>query len=41
MNFGDAFEEVKKGKCMRLPSWKEDVFIKCQYPDNILTREVK
>lgn len=23
MNFGQAFEEVKKGKGMRLPQWKE------------------
>lgn len=33
MNFGQAFEEVKKGKGMRLPSWQEDVVIKAQYPD--------
>lgn len=32
MNFGEALEEVKKGKVMRLPSWKEDVFIKAHYP---------
>ena len=33
MNFGDAFEEVKKGKSMRLPQWQEDVQIRAQYPD--------
>ena len=31
--FGLAFEEVKKGKAMRLPEWKVDVLIKVQYPD--------
>lgn len=33
MNFGLAFEEVKKGKGMRLPNWNEDVVIRAQYPD--------
>lgn len=33
MNFGQAFEEVKKGKGMRLPQWAEDVVIRAQYPD--------
>jgi hypothetical protein len=33
MNFGDAFEQVKKGKGMRLPQWSSDVVIKAQYPD--------
>lgn len=33
MNFGEAFEEVKKGKSMRLPSWLPDVLIKAQFPD--------
>ncbi len=33
MNFGDALEQVKKGKAMRLPRWSEDVIIKCQRPD--------
>lgn len=33
MNFGKAFEEVNKGHGMRLPSWKKDVLIKAQYPD--------
>lgn len=33
MNFGKAFEEVKKGKGMRLPSWNSDVVIKAQFPD--------
>ncbi len=34
MNFGEAFEHVKKGASMRLPSWQPDVKIKAQYPDN-------
>lgn len=33
MNFGEAFEQVKKGKGMRLPQWKEDVVIRAQFPD--------
>ncbi len=33
MNFSEAFEEVKKGKAMRLPQWQKDVVIKAQYPD--------
>jgi hypothetical protein len=33
MNFGQAFEEVKKGKGMRLPKWGSDVVIRAQYPD--------
>ena len=33
MNFGKAFEEVKKGKAMRLPQWSKDVMIKEQFPD--------
>ena len=33
MNFGKAFEEVKKGKAMRLPQWSKDVMIKAQFPD--------
>lgn len=33
MNFGEAFELVKKDGYMRLPSWQEDVKIKAQYPD--------
>ncbi len=33
MNFGQAFEEVKKGEAMRLTSWSDDVSIKAQYPD--------
>ena len=33
MNFGNAFEEVKNGKAMRLPQWKENVKIKAQFPD--------
>jgi len=34
MNFGEAFEKVKKGAGMRLPHWSEDVTIKAQYPDS-------
>lgn len=33
MNFGNAFEAVKKGKAMRLPHWKEDIVVRSQYPD--------
>ncbi len=33
MNFGAAFEDVKRGSAMRLPSWLPDVMIKAQYPD--------
>lgn len=33
MSFGLAFEQVKKGRAMRLPHWKPDVKIKAQYPD--------
>ncbi len=33
MNFGEAFEQVKTGKGMRLPAWSEDVVIRAQYPD--------
>jgi len=33
MNFGAAFEQVKTGRSMRLPSWSLDVSIKVQYPD--------
>lgn len=33
MNFGEAFEMVKKGKGMRLPQWCGDVMIKAQFPD--------
>lgn len=33
MTFGQAFEEVKRGKGMRLPQWKEDVVIRAQHPD--------
>jgi len=34
MNFGEAFEQVKKGKSMRLPHWLDDVKIKAQFPDD-------
>ena len=33
MNFGEAVEQVKKGKGMRLPAWSPDVVILAQYPD--------
>lgn len=33
MNFGDAFECVKRGKSMRLPQWSKDVKIKAQFPN--------
>ncbi len=33
MNFGEAFEKVKKGSGMKLPEWKEGVTIRAQYPD--------
>jgi hypothetical protein len=33
LNFGQALEEVKKGKGMRLPHWQPDVVIKAQFPD--------
>ncbi|MGR6912364.1 hypothetical protein RCJ96_25980 [Bacillus sp. BSL6] len=33
MNFGQAFEEVKQGKGMRLPQWSPDVVIRAQFPD--------
>ena len=33
MNFGQAFEQVKQGKGMRLPQWKEDVVIRARYPE--------
>lgn len=33
MTFGEAFEQVKMGKGMRLPQWKDDVVIRAQYPD--------
>ena len=33
MNFGEAFEKVKSGMAMRLPSWSDDVRIRAQYPD--------
>ena len=33
MNFGKAFEEVRIGCAMRLPSWQPDVMIRAQHPD--------
>nr|WP_320145658.1 hypothetical protein [uncultured Anaeromusa sp.] len=33
MNFGRAFEQVKKGKGMRLPQWSPEVVIRAQFPD--------
>lgn len=32
MNFGEAFEQVKKGSAMKLPHWGEDVTIRAHYP---------
>jgi len=34
MTFGKAFEEVKKGKGMRLAFWADGVVIRSQYPDD-------
>lgn len=34
MTFGEAFDQVKNGKAMRLPKWKDDVLIKAQYPNS-------
>ncbi len=34
MNFSKALEEVRNGRGMRLPTWKEDVIIRSQYPDD-------
>jgi hypothetical protein len=40
MKFGEAFEQVKQGKAMRLPSWKEDVKIRCaNIPANVAGKE--
>lgn len=33
MNFGEAFEQVKVGKAMRLIHWMDDVKIRAQFPD--------
>lgn len=33
MNFGQAFEQARNGKGMRLKKWGEDVIIRCQTPD--------
>lgn len=33
LTFGEAFEQVKQGKGMRLPKWSQDVVIRAQYPD--------
>ena len=33
MNFGQAFEQVKLGKGMRLPAWSADFVVRAQYPD--------
>jgi len=33
MKFGEAFEAVRNGGAMRLPSWSPDVCIKAQFPD--------
>jgi hypothetical protein len=33
LNFGLALDAAKNGEAIRLPSWKEDVFISLQVPD--------
>lgn len=33
MNFGQALEQLKLGKGMRLPQWSSDVVIRAQFPD--------
>lgn len=33
MNFGEALEQAKQGKGMRLPHWGEDVIVRVQYPN--------
>lgn len=33
MEFGKAFEQVKRGKGMRPPQWSDDVVIRAQFPD--------
>ncbi|MDR2810478.1 MAG: hypothetical protein LBB84_08005 [Tannerellaceae bacterium] len=41
MNFGEALELVKQEKAMRLPSWKEDVKIRCaNIPTNVENKEL-
>lgn len=32
-DFGWALNQLKNGKAVRLPSWDDDVCIKCQFPD--------
>jgi hypothetical protein len=40
LTFGEAFEQVKRGKAMRLPQWKEDVKIRCaNIPTNVGKKE--
>ena len=34
MDFGKAFQKVKKGHGMRLPSWRDDVVVWAQFPDD-------
>lgn len=33
LTFGQALDEVKQGRGMRLTQWKEDVVIRAQFPD--------
>ncbi len=33
MNFGKALQLLQQGDCVRLNSWKEDVFLELQIPD--------
>jgi len=32
-SFSEAFDQVKRGKGMRLPKWSKEVVIRAQYPD--------
>ena len=34
MNFGEALEQVKKSKGMRLPQWSDEVVVRAQIPDS-------
>jgi len=33
LNFGNALQELKEGKTVRLPYWANDVFLSIQKPD--------
>lgn len=34
LSFGSAFEQIKGGGGMRIPSWSPDVIVRIQYPDD-------